>query len=93
MYNRDAERLLELLSTFFWKSEMYRKENLIFLKVRGFDYTLEVMNGTVDINRNGHVVGFGFDNDLDRMAMKLARIIEKDSVHEKVLLKRTEKKS
>lgn len=91
MYNRDVERLLELLSTFFYKSEIYRKENLIFLKVRGFDYVLEVMNGTVDINRNGSVVGVGFDNDLSKMAMRLARIIEKDSVHEKVLLKRTEK--
>lgn len=93
MYNRDVERLLELLSTFFYKSEIYRKENLIFLKVRGFDYVLELMNGTVDINRNGSVVGVGFDNDLSKMAMRLARIIEKDSVHEKVLLKRTEKKS
>lgn len=93
MYNRDAERLLELLSTFFYKSEIYRKENLIFLKVRGFDYVLEVMNETVDINRNGSVAGVGFDTDLGRMAMKLARIIEKDSVHEKVLLKRAEKKS
>lgn len=93
MYNRDAERLLELLSTFFYKSEMYRKGNFIFLNVRGFDYPLEVMGSTVDINRNGSVVGVGFDNDLDRMGMKLARIIEKDSVHEKVLLKRTEKKS
>lgn len=93
MYNRNAERLLELLSTFFWKSEMYRKGNFIFLKVRGFDYTLEVMNETVDINRNGSVVGVGFDTDLDRMGMKLARIIEKDSVREKILLKRTGKKS
>ena len=93
MYNRDIERLLELLSTFFYKSEMYRKENLIFIKVRGFDYVLEVMNGTVDINRNGSVVGVGFDTDLSKMAMRLARIIEKDSVREKVLLKRTEKKS
>lgn len=93
MYNRDAERLLELLSTFFHKSEIYRKGNFIFLNVRGFDYPLEVMGSTVDINRNGSVVGVGFDNDLDRMGMKLARIIEKDSVHEKVLLKRTEKKS
>ena len=93
MYNRDAERLLELLSTFFYKSEMYRKENFIFLKVRGLDYVLEIMDGTVDINRNGSVVGAGFDNDLDRMGIRLARIIEKDSVHEKVLLKRTEKKS
>jgi len=33
MYNRDAERLLELLSTFFHKSEIYRKENFIFLNV------------------------------------------------------------
>lgn len=93
MYNRDAERLLELLSTFFCESEMYRKGNFIFLKVRGFDYTLEVMNKTVDINRNGSVVGVGFDTDLDRMGMKLARIIEKDSVREKILLKRTGKKS
>lgn len=93
MYNRDAERLLELLSTFFCKSEMYRKKNFIFLKVRGFDYTLEVMDGTVDINRNGSVVGVGFDTELDRMGMRLARIIEKDSVREKVLIKRTEKKS
>lgn len=93
MYNKDAERLLELLSTFFCESEMYRKGNFIFLKVRGFDYTLEVMNETVDINRNGSVVGVGFDTDLDRMGMKLARIIEKDSVREKILLKRTGKKS
>ena len=69
MYNRDAERLLELLSTFFHKSEIYRKENFIFLNVRGFD------------------------TDLDRIGMRLALIIERDSVHEKVLLKRTEKKS
>lgn len=93
MYNRDAERLLELLSTFFYKSEMYRKGNFIFLNVRGFDYTLEVMGSTVDINRNGSVVGVGFDTDLDRMGMRLARIIEKDSVREKILLKRAEKES
>lgn len=50
---------------FFHKSEIYRKENFIFLNVRGFDYTLEVMGSTVDINRNGSVVGVGFDTDLD----------------------------
>ena len=93
MYNRDAERLLELLSPFFHKSEIYRKGNFIFLNVRGFDYILEVMGSTVDINRNGRVVGAGFDTDLDRMGMRLALIIERDSVHEKILLKRAEKKS
>ena len=51
------------------------------------------MGSTVDVNRNGRVVGAGFDTDLDRMGMRLALIIERDSVHEKVLLKRAEKKS
>ena len=62
---KNTERILELLSVFFRKSEAYRKQNFIFLKVRGFDYTLEVMDGAVDVNRNGNVVGVVFDNDVE----------------------------
>lgn len=77
----------------FTRARYIAREILFFLNVRGFDYILEVMGSTVDINRNGRVVGAGFDTDLDRMGMRLALIIERDSVHEKILLKRAEKKS
>ena len=77
MYNRDAERLLELLSTFFHKSEIYRKGNFIFLNVRGFDYILEVMGSTVDINRNGRVVGEGFSARKDSSQKSREEVIDR----------------
>lgn len=74
-----AERLLELLEVFYWKGDIYRKQQFIHLTVRGVPYILEVMETAVDISRDGIPVNGAFGTDVAKLAMEVLKVIEVDS--------------